>query len=146
MAERSDASERYLEQLSSLLVGSARERRRLCAEIRSHIDDALDRDDGGSGELQILEQLGSPPQIAQAWSARCHSQRSRQRRRIALLAAAGATAGLLAVAQHAQGGQAPRDCASPTTHHSSSSRHHTPDTSTCATMRLRPAQDSGDPS
>jgi uncharacterized membrane protein len=115
MAEPTSATARYIAELTVGLSGSRRDRARLCEEVRSHIEDALQGADSPGAESRVVEQLGTPQQITDAWASRCQTRRTRQRKRGALVAAA-ATASLLALAQHAQGGQASGRCEKPSPH------------------------------
>lgn len=107
MAKPGAPTDSYLEEVASLLVGPRRARRRLCAELRAHIDDAM-RD--ATEELSTLERIGPPQEVARTWALRCERQRSRQGRRLALVVATAAIASFLALAQHAQGGQSVPRC------------------------------------
>jgi hypothetical protein len=104
-AEPSVVAGQYVEELSSLLVGSRRARARLCHELRCHVEEALQTAAVDDTDATILERIGSPAQIAKAWAVRCERQRARQRRRVGVIATTIAAASLLAAAQFAQGGQ-----------------------------------------
>jgi hypothetical protein len=100
--------ELYVRELSAGLSGPWRDRRRLLAELRQHVDEAVAAEvaagsPAGAAEHLALERLGPQDALVEAWSARCSRVRARRRGRAALLAAAVATAGLLGVAQHADG-------------------------------------------
>jgi hypothetical protein len=130
MAEPDDSAASYLEELAELLVGSRRARRRLCAEIRAHIEDAIE----DAGEvLAVLERIGPPQEAARAWAARCDRQRSRRQRRLALVVACTAAASFLAVAQLAQGGRAVPGVSCPVSH-----VRYAPDSSVEGGLRLGP--------
>ena len=131
MAETTSATARYIAELTTGLSGSRRDRARLCEEMRCHIEDALRGDELLGAESRIIEQLGTAQQIADAWALRCHTRRARQRKRGALVAAA-ATASLLALAQHAQGGQASGRCEKPSTHPQTATPHHPVQQTGCA--------------
>lgn len=107
MSEHSVTGQQYLDDLSALLVGSRRERRRLITELGNHVEDTA----GGveSDVLQTLKRLNSSADVARVWQARCARRLFRQRQHAAVVVGLCATASLLSVAQHAQGGTRSRD-------------------------------------
>jgi HAAS len=107
MAE-SRPAELYLQDLAQRMAGSRRTRRRLLAELRDHVDDAVAAQldagvDAAEAERHAIARLGPPDALARAWRARCVRVRTRRRGRAAMLAGATALAAVLAVTQHADG-------------------------------------------
>jgi hypothetical protein len=112
MAEPTPIIEVYLEELATCLTGSRGARMRLLAEVRQHVEEALVAEYAVLGhheeaERRVLRRLGSAQALARAWDVRCSRLRARQRRRVAVCAAALAGASILAVAQHAEGSRNP---------------------------------------
>jgi uncharacterized membrane protein len=93
----------YLARVERELCGGRSARRRLLAELRDHIDDAL-----AAGDVHAVASLGEPSAVVAAWRAHVTATRGRTRRRAALLALTVATTGALGVVQHASGHRAPR--------------------------------------
>src|SRR5579863_9633190 len=112
MDKPTQTSDRYLHDLERQLEGSRRARKRLLAEIRDHLEDAVvtQRATGvppERAEQQALEQLGAPQTVAETWNARCSHLRKKQRLRGTLIIVTVATATILAAAQHANGKRDP---------------------------------------
>jgi hypothetical protein len=98
--------ERYLADVAAHVRGAGS--RRLRAELRGHVDDAVahhvasGRDATEAVQL-ALERLGPADELAAAWQAQASVRRVRARRRAALVAFAAVTASALALVQHAWG-------------------------------------------
>jgi hypothetical protein len=107
--------ETYLASIAAQVRGAGT--RRLRAEVRDHLDDAIaDHAARGCDPTDAariaLERLGPAGELVVAWNARADARRVRRRRRAALVAFAAATASALALVQHASGRQ-PSDGGSP---------------------------------
>lgn len=112
MADSRGPADRYLHEVEAGLDGPARTKRRLLAEIGSHLEDAIASNlaagmQAAEAEQQAVIRLGSPASLADAWDARCSRLRARQRRRIATIVAAATFVSVLGVVQHADGRQDP---------------------------------------
>ncbi|MCW2965897.1 MAG: hypothetical protein JWO17_3149, partial [Actinomycetia bacterium] len=98
--------ERYLVEVAAQVRGAGS--RRLRAELRGHLDDAIahhvasGRDATEAVQL-ALERLGPADELVAAWKAQASVRRVRARRRAALVAFAAVTASALALVQHASG-------------------------------------------
>jgi hypothetical protein len=98
--------ETYLVDVAAQVRGAGS--RRLRAELRGHIDDAIahhvasGRDPTEAVQL-ALERLGAADELVAAWTAQARVRRVRARRRAALVAFAAVTASSLALVQHASG-------------------------------------------
>jgi hypothetical protein len=98
--------ERYLVDIAAQVRGSGS--RRLRAELRGHLDDAIAHyvasgHDATEAAQLALERLGPVDELAAAWRAQARVRRVRARRRAALVAFAAVTASSLALVQHASG-------------------------------------------
>jgi hypothetical protein len=112
MAELRRASDLYLQALAGRLVGSSRARKRLLAELRHHLDEAVAVErargaEAAEAERLAVERLGPAALVAGSWEARCTRVTTRRRGRAALLAGVVALAAGLGVAQHADGRRDP---------------------------------------
>jgi hypothetical protein len=98
--------ERYLASVEARIRGTGA--RRLCAELRDHIDDAIAHQraagcDPDAAARIALERAGPPDELVDAWIAHTRLRRVRTRRRAGLVAFAAVTASALALVQHASG-------------------------------------------
>lgn len=105
------ATDEFMAALAASLRGSRRARNRLLTEIRAHVEDAADAErstgmNDADTEATILERLGSPQALGQAWSE-THAERRRtaHKRCLGVVAASLAGVTLLGVTQHAEGGR-----------------------------------------
>lgn len=100
-----------MRELRSALRGPRRARARLLAEVHDHLEDAvtaeLERGAAASAaQSTVLDQFGDPAALASAWNdAQAQRRRTAQRRAVAVIAVLAATAAVLGVAQHADGGR-----------------------------------------
>jgi hypothetical protein len=100
--------ETYLASLAAQARGAGS--RRLRAELRDHLDDAIthhvaagcDRDEAAR---IALERIGPADELLAVWKAQVNARRVQTRRRAALVAFAAVTASALALVQHASGRQ-----------------------------------------
>jgi hypothetical protein len=106
------AADLYLRELSTRLPGPRRARKRLLAEIRDHLDDAIAAGISADmapadAERAAVENLGPAIALTHAWEAHCSPLRAKRRGRTAMLVGALAIASALGVAQHADGRRDP---------------------------------------
>jgi uncharacterized membrane protein len=94
----------YLAQVEPGLCGGRSARRRLLAELRAHIEDALAE---GCTSEEAIARVGAVDDVVAAWRAHAVPVRAQNRLRGAVLALAVATTAALGIAQHASGHRAP---------------------------------------
>jgi hypothetical protein len=100
--------ETYLASLAAQARGAGA--RRLRAELRDHLDDAIRHHvaagcDPAEAALLALERLGPADELLAVWKGQANARRVQTRRRAGLVAFAAVTASALALVQHASGRQ-----------------------------------------
>jgi hypothetical protein len=98
--------DRYLASVAAHVRGAGA--RRLGAELRDHLEDAIAHHvgtgcDPSEAARIALERLGPADELLAAWSSRARVRRVQARRRAALVAFAAVSASALALVQHASG-------------------------------------------
>jgi hypothetical protein len=112
------ATQQYLAELSAGLVGSRRSRKRLLAEVRDHIQDAIAAReaigiDPAEAERQALNQIGPVSTVASYWGDRTLRARKRRDKRVALAVTLATVTSVLGITKAADGRRdpAPVHCA-----------------------------------
>jgi hypothetical protein len=101
-------AEEYLASIAAQVRGTGA--RRLTAELRDHLDDAIAHHlargcDAAEAARIAFERLGPADELLAAWQAQARARRAQGRRRAGLVAFAAVTASALALVQHASGRQ-----------------------------------------
>jgi hypothetical protein len=94
----------YLRAVEAGLCGSRAAQKRLLAELRDHVEDALE---AGADPDEVMERVGTAADVVGPWRTHAVAVRAQNRRRAAVLALAVATTAALGIAQHASGHRTP---------------------------------------